>query len=235
MTIEANSNDFRCYPLGDSAIVIQFADEISIPINQKIRAIGEFLDEYTFEGFVEYVPAFSSITIYYQPSLISFQELETMVQEMMEDLPEATTGSQSAAIEIPVVYGGEWGPDLEFVAQHNKLSIEEIIHIHSSTEYLVYMIGFAPGFPYLGGMDSRIATPRKETPTSSISAGSVGIAGMQTGVYPIETPGGWQIIGRTTIDLFDKESDTPVLLKAGDRIRFVPVEADILMEEIYGI
>lgn len=235
MTIEANSNDFRCYPLGDSAIVIQFADEISIPINQKIRAIGEFLDEYTFEGFVEYVPAFSTITIYYQPSLISFQELETMVQEMMEDLPEASTGSQLAAIEIPVVYGGEWGPDLEFVAQHNNLSIEEVINIHSSTEYLVYMIGFAPGFPYLGGMDSRIATPRKETPRSSIPAGSVGIAGMQTGVYPIETPGGWQIIGKTTIDLFDKESDIPVLLKAGDRIRFVPVEADVLMDEVYGI
>jgi len=235
MTIEANSNDFRCYPLGDSAIVIQFADEISIPINQKIRAIGEFLDEYTFEGFVEYVPAFSTITIYYQPSLVSFQELETMVQEMMEELPEASKDNQSAAIEIPVVYGGEWGPDLEFVAQHNKLSIEEVINIHSNTEYLVYMIGFAPGFPYLGGMDSRIATPRKETPRSSISAGSVGIAGMQTGVYPIETPGGWQIIGRTTIDLFDKENDNPVLLKAGDRIRFVPVEADVLMDEVYGV
>jgi len=235
MTIEANSNDFRCYPLGDSAIVIQFADEISITINQKIRAIGEFLDEYTFEGFVEYVPAFSTLTIYYQPGLVSFQELETMVQEMMEELPEATAGSQSAAIEIPVVYGGEWGPDLEFVALHNKLSIEEVIKIHSSPEYLVYMIGFAPGFPYLGGMDSRIATPRRETPRSKIFAGAVGIAGMQTGIYPIETPGGWQIIGKTTIDLFDKENESPVLLKAGDRIRFIPVEADVLMDEVYGI
>lgn len=235
MTIEANSNDFRCYPLGDSAIVIQFADEISISINQKIRAIGEFLDEYTFEGFLEYVPAFSSITIYYQPGLVSFQELETMVQEMMEELPDASIDSQSEAIEIPVVYGGEWGPDLEFVASHNKLSIEEVINIHSSVDYLVYMIGFAPGFPYLGGMDNRIATPRKETPRSNISAGSVGIAGMQTGVYPIESPGGWQIIGRATIDLFDKENDHPVLLKAGDRIRFVRVDADVLMEEVYGI
>lgn len=235
MTIEANSIDFHCYPLGDSAIVIQFADEISILINQKIRAIGEFLDEYTFEGFVEYVPAFSTITIYYLPNLVSYGELETMIEEMMGELQEPQKSNQSAIIEIPVVYGGEWGPDLEYVAQHNKLSIEEVIKIHCGAEYLVYMIGFAPGFPYLGGMDERIVTPRRETPRASVCAGSVGIAGTQTGVYPIETPGGWQIIGRSTIDLFSIESDEPVLLKAGDRVRFVPVDGDVLMEEIYGI
>lgn len=234
MAIKANSIGFRCYPLGDSAIVIQFADEISISINEKIRAIAEFLDEYTFEGFVEYVPAFSSITIYYSPKLVTFQELEIMIAEMMAELPDLISGNHSGIIEIPVVYGGEWGPDLEFVAAYNKLSTDEVISIHSSVEYLVYMIGFAPGFPYLGGMDKRIATPRKETPRSRIFAGAVGIAGTQTGVYPIETPGGWQIIGRTTAELFNKELNDPVLLKAGDRIRFVPVD-DTLMDEVYGI
>ncbi|MBO1911088.1 5-oxoprolinase subunit PxpB, partial [Microvirga sp. 3-52] len=117
------------------------------------------------------------------------------------------------------------GPDLEYVAKSNNLSIEEVIQIHSENEYLVYMIGFAPGFPFLGGMDKRIATPRKETPRLTIPSGSVGIAGKQTGVYPLETPGGWQIIGRTPLDLFLPDMSPPTLLEAGDKIRFMPVSA----------
>ena len=234
MTIAANSLDFQCYPLGDSAVIIQFDDKISLAINQKIGAICRFLDEYTFEGFIEYVPAFSSIAIYYQSDKVSYQELEEMIEEMMSALPDSDAIPPSPVIEIPVMYGGEWGPDLDFVAAHNKLSPEDVISIHSNTDYLVYMIGFAPGFPYLGGMDERIATPRRDNPRASIFPGAVGIGGMQTGVYPIETPAGWQIIGRAKVDLFDKESEHPVLLKAGDRVRFVPVEAELLSDE-YGI
>ena len=235
MTIAENSIDFECYPLGDSAIVIQFPDEMSISINQKVKSISEFLDEYTFEGFVEYVPAFTSITVYYQPTVVSYQELETMVQEMMDELPTPAPYSPSMVIEIPVIYGGEAGPDIEIVAQHNNLTVDEVISIHSAPEYLVYMIGFAPGFPYLGGLDNRLATPRRVSPRPIVPAGSVGIAGMQTGIYSLKTPGGWQIIGRTTVDLFSREGDQPVLLKAGDRIRFVPIDSDTFMDDVYGI
>ena len=121
---------------------------------------------------------------------------------------------------FPSVTVGSWGPDVDVVAAHNRLTPEEIIRIHTSVEYLVYMIGFAPGFPYLGGMPERIATPRRESPRVSIPAGSVGIAGQQTGVYPIATPGGWQIIGRTPLRLFQPEQEQPTLLQAGDRVRF---------------
>jgi len=234
MAITTSSIDFQCFPLGDSVVLIQFSDGISLDTNRKIRSITAFLDEYTFEGFVECVPAFNSIAIYYEPGKVSFEELSRMIEEMMANLPDASTEVEQAIIEIPVVYGGEWGPDLDFVATYNKMTADDVISIHSQAEYLVYMIGFAPGFPYLGGMDERIATPRKHMPRTSIFSGAVGIGGKQTGVYPIESPAGWQIIGRAAVDLFDKTSEHPVLLKAGDRVRFIPIDADILIDE-YGI
>jgi KipI family sensor histidine kinase inhibitor len=126
-------------------------------------------------------------------------------------------------IEVPTVYGGEFGPDLAFVASHSRLSEAEVVQIHSGTDYLVYMMGFSPGFPYLGGMSPRIATPRLKTPRTAIPAGSVGIAQEQTGVYPVESPGGWQLIGRTPARLFDAGRQPPVLVEAGDSIRFVPI------------
>src|SRR5699024_4926794 len=130
----------------------------------------------------------------------------------------------SRMVEIPVLYGGDYGPDLDLVAHRNQLSTEEVIRIHSERDYLVYMIGFAPGFPYVGGMDERIEAPRKENPRQSIPAGSVGIAGKQTGIYPFESPGGWQIIGRTPAQLFLPESNPPTLIQPGDRLRFVPID-----------
>ncbi|WP_072337761.1 MULTISPECIES: 5-oxoprolinase subunit PxpB [unclassified Paenibacillus] len=126
-------------------------------------------------------------------------------------------------VDIPVYYGGESGPDLEWVARHNGLRAEEVIELHSSAVYTVYMIGFAPGFPYLGGMSERIAAPRRQTPRPSVRAGSVGIAGVQTGIYSVDTPGGWQIIGHTPLKLFRPEDDPPSYLQAGDRIRFRPI------------
>ncbi|WP_316821231.1 5-oxoprolinase subunit PxpB [Pedobacter gandavensis] len=223
------TNFYTLYPLGDSAIVIQFPDQISEDIHQQVRAVSAFLDENSFEGFVEYTPAFSSVTIYYQPWILLYTEIQALLEEMLRELIEDGTRLPETRIEIPVVYGGDYGPDLEFVAAYNQLSTKEVVAIHTSEEYLVYMIGFAPGFPYLGGMNEKIATPRKAQPRTKIAAGAVGIAGRQTGVYPIETPGGWQIIGQSPLSLFDFNREVPALLKAGDRVRFVAIsEAEFL-------
>lgn len=211
------------YPLGDSAIVMQFAEVISEEVNFQVRAAAAWLDEYTFEGFVEYVPAFTSITIYYEPWLLNYQEMLLLLQEMAVNMTDITLQPQTEVLTVPVFYGGAMGPDLEFVANYHHIGIDEVIALHSGPEYLVYMIGFAPGFPYLGGMDERLATPRKESPRPKIPKGSVGIAGGQTGVYPMETPGGWQLIGQTPLELFDTRRAEPALLKAGDRVRFSPL------------
>lgn len=216
-------NTYTFYPLGDSAIVIQFPDQISEAIHQQLRAVTAYLDENSFEGFIEYTPAFTSVTIYYQPWIIRYEEILGLLEEMMKELMEDSAPCTATLIEIPVVYGGDFGPDLEFVAAHNHLSVEKVIAIHTAAEYLVYMIGFAPGFPYLGGMNEKIAAPRKAQPRAKVAAGAVGIAGQQTGIYPIETPGGWQIIGQTPLSLFDLNRKEPALLKAGDRLKFVAI------------
>ncbi len=211
------------YPLGDQAVVIQFGDKISEDIQRRITSICSFLEEYSFEGFTEYVPAFTTVTIFYDPLITDYETVEPLMEEMLEAISEEEEKVTAVTIEIPVLYGGPQGPDLSFVAAHAGITETEVIDLHTSGEYLVYMIGFAPGFPYLGGLDARIASPRKETPRACIPAGAVGIAGEQTGVYPIETPGGWQIIGQTPLKLFDVEKHPPALLKAGNRLRFVSI------------
>lgn len=215
-----------CYPLGDQAIVIQLGDKISESIQRHITSICNFLEEYSFEGFTEYVPAFTTVTIFYDPLVTDYGTVEPLMEEMLEAISEEDSEVAPVTIEIPVLYGGPQGPDLSFVTAHAGFTEEEVIAIHTSAEYLVYMIGFAPGFPYLGGLDERIATPRKETPRVSIPAGAVGIAGAQTGIYPIETPGGWQIIGQTPLKLFDVTRHPPALLKAGNRLRFVAINEE---------
>ncbi|AOM78682.1 5-oxoprolinase subunit PxpB [Pedobacter steynii] len=220
MAKKTNPDDFKCYPLGDAAIVIQLGNQISPLINGRVRAVCAYLDEYSFEGFIEYVPAFTTVTIYYEPWIINYNKLLPLLQELASEVLEQQEVPAGTLLEIPVLYGGEWGPDLDFVASHNKMTAAEVIALHTAPDYLVYMIGFAPGFPYLGGMNELISAPRKDNPRSKIPAGSVGIAGQQTGIYPIETPGGWQIIGRSPINLFDLNSAVPALLKAGDRVRF---------------
>lgn len=223
MSIGTDQDLIQYYPLGDSAVVMQFGDVISKTINLQVRAVAAWLDEYTFEGFVEYVPAFTSITIYYEPWLLNYREMILLLQEMAGNIADTEMQEQSEVLTIPVHYGGAMGPDLEYVANYHHIGIDEVIAIHTQPEYLVYMMGFAPGFPYLGGMDERIATPRKESPRSKIPKGAVGIAGSQTGIYPMETPGGWQLIGQTPLELFDAGKEEPALLKAGDRIRFTPI------------
>lgn len=214
--------DFILYPLGDKAITVQFENSISLEVHSKVLAFTRLLDELKVKGISEWVPAFNSVTIYYDPLIISYSEMISILESNREKISSPSSNKKNI-VEIPVCYGGEFGPDLEEVAKHSKLSPEEVIQIHSSNDYLVYMIGFAPGFPYLGGMDERIATPRRITPRKKVIAGSVGIAGPQTGIYSLTSPGGWQIIGRSSLCLFDLKKEKPSLLQMGDFVRFKPV------------
>ena len=212
-------NSIQHYPLGDQAIVLSFGDVISEAINIQIRKVITCLENWSQAGVIEYVPAYTTITIYYDPLVITYQELLAALQITLQDISDDFNYG-SAKKEIPVYYNGD---DLAYVAQYNGLTEEEVIRIHCAREYRVYMIGFVPGFPYLGGMDSRIATPRKEVPRLRIEAGAVGIAGQQTGVYPMSTPGGWQIIGHTPLQLFNLNRENPSLLDVGDLVCFAPI------------
>lgn len=234
---ESDIPTVRLYPLGDAAVVVHFGDEISEETNRKVRAFTDYLSLHPFVGLVEFVPAFTTVTVYYDPWVISekgqlnpYTKVTGCLQRMLPLLTEAEHAS-ARLVEIPVLYGGEYGPDLDVVATHNGLSAEEVIALHCGQDYLVYMIGFAPGFPYLGGLNPKLATPRRETPRPSIPAGSVGIAGNQTGIYPLETPGGWQLIGRTPRVLFDPTQSEPSLLKAGDQVRFIPITEAAFAQE----
>lgn len=213
----------RFLPAGDKSLVIEFGDSISPEINKKIRNMYLTIEKSGLDGIVEMVPTYRSLLVSYNPMKIKYNALCNKLREFEDNLGDS--GSEPAkVVEIPTIYGGEYGPDIEFVAQHNNLSIDEVIEIHSSRDYLIYMLGFTPGFPYLGGMSEKIETPRLKTPRTKIPAGSVGIAGKQTGIYPIDSPGGWQLIGRTPVKLFDPFAEPPVLLNAGDYVRFVPID-----------
>jgi len=207
---------------GDSALVVEFGDEISQEVNRKVHALADALGKSSLPGLGEPVPTYRSLLVHYDPLRLSCDEVKAFVLEVLQKCEEKPS-FEPRVVEVPVVYAGEFGPDIEFVAEHNGLSVEEVARLHSGTTYTVYMLGFTPGFAYLGGMSEAIATPRLETPRTLVPAGSVGIAGGQTGIYPIATPGGWRLIGRTPLKLFDPEGDPPTLLKAGDMVRFVPI------------
>ena len=219
---------------GDSAIVMEFGDTIEKEINARIAAVVESLKKKNIDGILDILSTYRSILINYDPVKISYGEMV----DTLKGLSKANSGEQSdevRLIEIPTLYGGEYGPDIDFVAENAKLSKEEVIKIHSGTDYLVYMMGFMPGFTYLGGLDERIATPRLKSPRLKIEPGSVGIAANQTGMYPLESPGGWQLIGRTPLKLFDDTKEPPVFIQAGDYIRYVSIdqkEYDRIKDEV---
>ncbi|WP_279326821.1 5-oxoprolinase subunit PxpB [Bacillus litorisediminis] len=222
--------DYRLFPLGENAVMIELGDDIQLDTHHKVQMISSFLDHQSIEWMVEYIPAFTTVTIFYDPMKIIDQTNHLSPYQVVCDSIsnwfthlKMDDSIPSRVVEIPVCYGGEFGPDLEFVAKHNGLTIDEVITIHASGDYIVYMIGFAPGFPYIGGMSEKILAPRRQSPRLKIPAGTVGIAGKQTGVYPIETPGGWQLIGKTPLKLFRPQDNPPSLLKAGDKIRFIPI------------
>lgn len=215
--------DTKYIVAGDKSLVVEFGNEISPDINAKIRSLLGALDNDKINGIDEVIPTYRSILVLYDPLVISFSKLVEELKEKESSL-KLDDESNIKIIELPTVYGGEYGPDIEFVAEHNKLTVEEVIDLHTSRDYLVYMLGFTPGFSYLGGMSEKIETPRLQTPRTKIPAGSTGIAGKQTGIYPIDSPGGWQLIGRTPVKLYTPLEDPPVLLNAGDYVRFVLVD-----------
>ncbi|ASJ02500.1 allophanate hydrolase [Thermococcus profundus] len=207
-------------PLGDSAILISFGEVIDDSINARVHAVARAIEKKDFDWLVETVPAYSSLAVIFDPLRASFEDVREAIQPLLGVSAEAFMGRR---IEIPVLYGGEYGPDIEFVAQYNGLSVDDVIELHSGKTYRVHFLGFLPGFAYLSPVDERITIPRLEKPRLKVPAGSVGIAGRQTGIYPIESPGGWRLIGRTPLRLFDPGRDPPTLLQPGDEVNFVPI------------
>jgi inhibitor of KinA len=213
---------FEVKAYGDRGLRIQFGETISEATNTTIRSFSHLLEKEAIPGVIEWIPTYVDISILYDPYLITYKQLKEKIYHLKDDM-EGLHLPPRQIFHIPVYYGGEAGPDLEHVAAYNGLTPEEVIEIHTNRDYLIYMIGFTPGFPYLGGMSEKIATPRLKNPRSKTPAGSVGIAGVQTGIYSMETPGGWQIIGKTPVKLYDIQRKPPVLLQSGHSIRFEQV------------
>ncbi|SDI26628.1 sensor histidine kinase inhibitor, KipI family [Alteribacillus persepolensis] len=210
--------------MGDSAFSVVFGHFISKKVNQHIRTFLAVLDAKQLYGVSEWVPSYTSVTVYYDPARVSYTALKKELEQCIGEMQDAVL-PHAKVYEIPVGYGGEYGPDLEKVAEHNQLQPEQVIERHTANPYLIYMLGFTPGFPYLGGMNESLSTPRLKTPRSLVKAGSVGIAGAQTGIYSLDSPGGWNIIGRSPVKLLDMKHTQPVLLAAGHYIRFISVSA----------
>jgi KipI family sensor histidine kinase inhibitor len=212
----------RLLRAGDSALLIGFADEIDDSVNNRVHALVHALRAQTRPEILDLVPAYSSLLVCYDPRRVSFTEMCALLQSALESL-QTYTPPEPRLVEIPTQYGGKFGPDLAFVARRNIIAEDDVIRLHTSVVYRVYFVGFAPGFAYMGSVPDQIAAPRMETPRTRVPAGSVGIAGRQTGIYPMETPGGWRIIGRTALPLFDPNCDPPAFLRPGDRVQFVPI------------
>ena len=209
-------------PVGDQAALVVFEQRIAEDVNQKVMALKKQVEQLRGDRVLETVPAFASLLVYYNPLKSDYASMEKLLKKLVTKLKDGKMSS-GRTIEIPVCYGGKYGEDLEYVAKHAGLSREEVIRIQSGQDYLIYMLGFLPGFPYLGGLDQRLFTPRLDNPRTRIPAGSVGIGGEQTGIYPMESPGGWQLIGRTPLNLFSPDNGGKLMYEAGDRIRFVPI------------
>lgn len=207
---------------GDRGLLVEFGGSIDPEINQKVRAMSLALEQAMPDGVEEIIPTYRSLLIVYDPEKIRPVQLEKMIEHTEQHLDEIRIPPPKV-VEIPVCYGGEFGPDIDHVAKIHDLTVEDVIRIHSEPEYRIYMVGFTPGFPFLGGLSEKLHTPRLESPRTKVPQGSVGIANNQTGVYPIASPGGWQLIGRTPLRLFAPERENPILYQAGDLLRFKPI------------
>lgn len=212
----------RILPLGDSGVTVEFGDSIAPATNDQVIAFAQGLDTLTISGVVDVAPTYRSVSVYFDPLLTDLDDLERRLKELAANLPQQPTGP-GRTIEIPVAYGVDLGPDLADVARLAGVSEQEVVALHGSTDYRVYMLGFSPGFPYLGTVPATIAIPRLAEPRTKVPAGSVGIAGTQTGIYPQESPGGWRLIGRTPVKLYDPQGSRPFLLEPGDHVRFVEI------------
>ena len=220
----------KIVPLGENAVVVEFGRVISEDLNQQATGLAKYLAENPFTGFVEAVPAYASTTVFFDPHRLYPADgiggpiSSSVISKVNDAINKMTTGAAASAavIQIPATFDLESGPDLEFVAAESGLSIDDVIELFTSSSYRVFMIGFLPGFAYMGEVDDRIALPRKQQPRQRVPKGSIGIAGRQTGIYPLESPGGWQLIGRTKIELFTPHAERPTLFQPGDLVRFVP-------------
>jgi inhibitor of KinA len=208
-------------PLGDSAIVMTLGDSLNETLAARVHALAAEINRHRPAAVVDVVPAFATVAVFFDPAhLGDYDRFCDQLKELAVRADASVVSDHVRELEIPVRYGGEFGPDLEECAARHGLSADEVIALHSGATYLVHAIGFVPGFPYLGGLPEKLVTPRRTTPRPLVPAGSVGIGGPQTGIYPIETPGGWNLIGRTPLRLFQPEENPPVLLRAGDRVKF---------------
>jgi inhibitor of KinA len=215
------SNNSEIKPFGENAFLIEWSEEISLYNHTQVTAINNIIKERFKESIIETTPSYQSLAIYLKKDIntsLFIESINTILNET-----SLTNETRKREVHIPVSYDTEFGLDLESLSELHNLSIESIIAQHTKPLYPVYFIGFLPGFPYLEGLNPMIATPRKEKPRSFVNAGSIGIAGNQTGVYPMDSPGGWNIIGRSPISFFDVQKDSPSLLKAGDLVKFMPI------------
>jgi inhibitor of KinA len=210
------------YLMGDRGLLLEFGDGISRKVNEKVRRMALAIQAEAIEGIEETVPTYRSLLIIYNPIILSVEDLGTRLIRIEEGL-QLTPLPEPKLTRIPVVYGGVYGPDLEEVAKYHQISPDEVIRLHCSNPYLIYMIGFMPGYPYMGELPQALVTPRLKTPRLFVPKGSVAIAQRQTGIYSMESPGGWQILGRTPAELFDPGKDPPVLLQMGDFVHFYPI------------
>jgi KipI family sensor histidine kinase inhibitor len=211
--------------MGDRSVLVELGDEISPAVNQSVQELFTGLDIQIPRGVIELVPGYRSLLVICDPMIVSLSDLKKELIEIYDNLDRSLL-PEPRTVEIPVVYGESYGPDLEDVASYHHMTPEKVIGYHTEPLYRVYMIGFMPGYPYLGELPDAIATPRRKTPRTRVPRGSVGIAQKQSGIYSVDSPGGWQIIGWTPIHLFDPQRNPPSLLVMGDRVQFYRIGAE---------
>ena len=209
--------DYSFLQCGEGALTVHLGDGIDPAINRRVTALQGAVDSAGLRGITDLIPAYADLTVCYDCTVISAKALQRQLRRLLDSLSVAGQ-DRRRVFRLPVCYGGDYGPDLDFVCHHSGLSAQEVIELHSAPDYLIYMLGFLPGFAYLGGLD-----PRLDSPRTCIPAGSVGIGGAQTGVYPLASPGGWQLLGRTPVSVFDRQRQEPILYRAGDLVHFVPI------------
>lgn len=219
----------RFLTVGDCAISVEFGNKINPETNNKIIVFNNMIKDSNIDGIIETVPSFRSLLVYYDPLKLYFYEIKDILYNLYKKL-DVKNNNNKRIIEIPVCYDEDFGIDLKFVGDYTNLSLDEVIKLHSEKEYLIYMLGFLPGFAYLGGMNKKLNTPRLNTPRLNLEAGSVGIGGEQTGIYPLASPGGWRIIGRTPLKLYDTNREDTILYRAGDYIKFMPIDKNEFYE-----
>lgn len=220
-------SEIRLLVAGECGLVIEFGAAISPAINRLVQQLTELINSSSIKGIIEVVPTYRAVTVYFEPLVITRQELAACISSRLLKInPPNGQAAAAKTVYVPVCYGGVMGPDLEYVARYTGLQSEQVIAVHTAQSYLVYMLGFTPGFPYLGGLPEQLAVPRQEKPRAKVPAGSVGIGGSQTGLYPVESPGEWWLIGRTPVKVFNPSNSQPFLFAQGDYLHFYAITVD---------